>query len=424
MIRQVVSVFLICILLFSCASVYAQEGLRLEPLIEVALKNNPEILAAKKRWEASLARVPQAKSLDNPSIGFSFEKMPGGTLKLDKTMSSDRMLNISQMFPWFGKLALKGKIAIVESQMMAADYKDKELEVISMLKKEYYELFMNYKEDELSRAGLAMLQDISRIAEARYAVGEIPQEMVFKLNLEIARLDNRIQNLKEERSASGTRVNTILNFSPEAPLGVPEPRQDLYFKADIEELYRLALGNQPALAVFSYAIERNRQAKALAKRSIFPDVMAQIGLRGFTGGGIGPWDLMLAFSAPLWFWTKQRYEIKEAVINLEEAEAVYAAMRNKAMSETKELFSRVNIAANKVRLYRDNLIPVLESSISSSLAAFRSGDGDLMMIIDNERMLIDLKMDHYKSIVEYNMSLADLERATGVRLTEAKDEKE
>ena len=100
-------------------------------LLKEASQNNPDILAAKKRWEASLARVPQAKSLDNPTIGLTFEKIPRGTLKLDKTMSEDRMLSITQMFPFFGKLPLKGKMALVESQMAASEYKNKELEVIN-----------------------------------------------------------------------------------------------------------------------------------------------------------------------------------------------------------------------------------------------------------------------------------------------------
>lgn len=400
----------------------ARGGLDLEVLINEAKENNPQIQAAKKRWEASLARVPQAKSLDNPSVGFSFMKIQRGTLKLDKTESSDRMLSISQMFPLFGKLSLKGKIALVESQMFAGEYKNKELEVINQVKNAYYDLFMNYKETELNQQSLIFLEEIAKIAEAKYIVGDIPQEEVFKVNLEIAKLSNNIINLKQERLAKETRINTLLNREPENRLGVPSLSEDISFDKDIDSLYRLTLQNQPELLIFSYAIEKNKYAKSKALRSFFPDLMAEVGLRGFTSGGIGPWDLMLAFTVPFWFWTKQRYEVKEAIANLEEAKQAYEAMKNKALSETKDLATKVEVAKNKIKLYKTNLIPILESSIESSLAGFRSGKGDFMMLLDTERMLIETKMDYYKALVEYNMNLADLERNVGLDLRGVTDE--
>src|SRR3990167_1958650 len=100
---------IICLMILSCLffrEVHAgtQEPLILNDLIEEAKKNNPEILSSRKRWDASLARVPQARALDNPQVGITFEKIPRGTLKLNETMPEDRMLSISQMLPFFGKL--------------------------------------------------------------------------------------------------------------------------------------------------------------------------------------------------------------------------------------------------------------------------------------------------------------------------------
>lgn len=412
-------VFFICLLTtnyYLITTVLANQSLDLADLIKEAKENNPEILAAKKRWEASLARVPQAKSLDNPSVGLSFEKIPKGTLKLNKVMPDDRMLSVQQMFPFFGKLPLKGKIALVDSQMASAEYKNKELEIISAVKNSYFDLYMNYKEIELNKQSLEFLNSIAGVTEAKYAVGDTQQEAVFKIDSEIARLNNDIANLEQERGAKQTRLNTLLNREPENPLGIPDLSENISFNKDIKFLYQSALLNQPELIVFSYAVEKNKFAKKLAKKSLLPDIMAGIVQRGITSGSIGPWDLMLSFSVPFWFWTKQRYEIKEAIANLEEAEAAYKAMQNKAFSEVKGLAVRIEIAKNRIKLYKTSLIPILDSSIQSSLAAFRSGKGDFMLLLDNERMLIETRMNYYKALVEYNMNLADLERTVGVNL--------
>jgi len=417
--RKIFIIFLISLILLHPGLTYSLEPLSLDPLIEEARKNNPEILAARKRYEAASARIPQAKSLDDPALGLTFEKAPGSPFRLDKTMSEDRMLSVSQMLPWFGKLPLKGKIALVESQMFASEFKNKELEITNEVKNAYYDLFINYKEIELKEGSLKFQVNTAKIAEAKYIVGEIAQEDVFKIILEITKLSNDILNLKQEKLAKVTRLNSLLNRESESPLGIPYLEEDIpSFNKDIASLYKLTLENQPELLIFSYAIERNKYAKSKALKSFFPDLMAGIVMRGFTTGSIGPWDLMLSFTAPLWFWTKQRYEVKEAIANLQEAEAAYQAMKNKALAETKDLATKVEIARNKIKLYKNNQIPILESSIESSLSSYRSGKGDIMMLLDNERMLIEAKMDYYQALVEYNMNLADLERNVGRDLSE------
>ena len=72
MIKKALNIILIIAFSLNSGIIFAGEPLSLNLLIDEARLKNPDILAAKKRWEASLARVPQAKSLENPSIGFTF----------------------------------------------------------------------------------------------------------------------------------------------------------------------------------------------------------------------------------------------------------------------------------------------------------------------------------------------------------------
>ncbi len=423
MLKKTLALILAGVCVFNNGFAYSADALSLGHLIEEARKNNPDILAAKKRWEASSARIPQAKSLDDPVLGFTFEKTPGSPFQLNKTMSEDRMLSLSQFLPLFGKLSLKGKISVVESRMFAAEYKNKELEVINQIKNAYYDLFMNYKEAGLNQESLVLLEGLIKVAEAKYAVGDMSQEEIYKLHSEAASLKNKIKNLQEAKFAKQAILNALLDRDPEAPLGIPELSNDVSFSKDIRVLYQNTLLNQPELLIFSSAIERNKYAKSLAKRSFFPDLMAQIVERGFTTGTIGPWDLMLSFTVPLWFWTKQRYQVKEAIANLEEAEAAYKAMQNKAFAEVKDLAAKIEIAKNKIKLYKTDLIPILENSFEVSLASFGSGKSDFMALIDTQRMLIETRMDYYKALVEYNMALADLERAVGLSFNEKSEVK-
>ena len=282
---------------------------------------------------------------------------------------------------------------------------------------------MNYKEGELNQESLDFLEGIARVAEAKYVVGDISQEELYKIHLEIARLNNSVQNTEQERSSKETRLNILLNRDSESPLGIPQLSEEASFNVDIKSLYQSTIMNQPELLIFSYAIEKNKNAKLLAKKSFFPDLMASFVQRGIASGALGPWDIMLSFNIPLWFWAKQKYQVKEAIANLEEAEATYKAIQNKTFAEVKDLAVKIGISKNKIKLYKTSLIPILESSIESSLSAFGSGRGEFMMLLDSKRMLVETKMNYYKALVEYNMDLADLERQVGGNLRGVKNEK-
>jgi outer membrane protein TolC len=390
------------------------EPLKLEQLLEEAVENNRDIAAARKRWEASVARVPLSRVLPDPSIGISVEKVPKGTLKLDRTMPDDRMLTISQFLPLFGKLSLQGKIALVESRMFAAALRNTELDVMNSVRTGYYELFMNERESLLLKESAALLENFARVAEIRLGVGKISQSEVFKIHAEIARLSTALKNLVLRRSAIATRINTLLHRDPHSPLGNPEVPEGVSDAVYLPEtLYKKAIENQPELHMLSYAIEKNKFARSLARRSFFPDLMAGIAQRGIASGTIGPWDLMLSFSAPLWFWTKQKYELREAIAGVEEAEAAYAALHDKLMAEISDLYVRIESAKNSMRLSRDALIPVLESSLDASRAAYAAGNGDFFSLVDSQRMLIDAHMEYYRALIDYYIGLSELKRAVG-----------
>ncbi|MFH1458755.1 MAG: TolC family protein [Candidatus Omnitrophota bacterium] len=416
---------LLCFMLMIIPSfnIKAAEALSLESLIQQAIKNNPEVLAAKKRWEASKSRIPQAKSLEDPTVNIKFEKIQKGTIKLDRTMPEDRIISVSQMLPFIGKLPLKGKIALIESQMYAAEYKDKELEIINSVKNAFYDLFLNHKKTELTEENLIIMEELSKIVEVKYTTEQIEQEEVLKINIEIAKLSNNIQNFKQERIALEENINGIINQMPEHTLGVPVLEEKAVFNKEAKDLYSVMLDRQPELSIFSYAIEKNKAAKDLASRSVFPDVMTEVAFRGITSGRTGPWDLMLSFTVPFWFWSKQRYEIKEAIANVEEATAAYEAMKNKAFSQVKALTVKIQIAKNKINLNKNNLIPLLESSLNMSLSSYRSGSGNIMRILDNQRMLIETKIEYYRALIDFNIGVSDLEKMVGMDISEEKNEK-
>ena len=71
---------LFCVLLFSfpltAASQPVKPFLNLNQLVEEAVENNPEILAASKRLDVFREKVPQASALEDPMLGLGSRQPP------------------------------------------------------------------------------------------------------------------------------------------------------------------------------------------------------------------------------------------------------------------------------------------------------------------------------------------------------------
>src|SRR3990170_3259934 len=145
-----VSLFTVHCSLFT-SPVFAEE-LKLQELIDEALKNNHEILMAESKWKTSSFRIPQVKSLPDPMFMFGYQNE--GTRDLytfgnEMMPDSQWMFSASQMFPFPGKLSLKGEMAAKDSQSLRASYEATKLKVISKVKELYYDLFLTHREINL-----------------------------------------------------------------------------------------------------------------------------------------------------------------------------------------------------------------------------------------------------------------------------------
>src|SRR3989338_3928321 len=112
----------------------AEPVLDLTTLVREATENNPEIKAARQRWEASRAVVPQMGTLPDPKAQVGYQRMP----MLEPLEGP--MYGIGQEIPFPGKLQLREGMAGREAERMEADFAAVRFRVIARLKEAYFDL--------------------------------------------------------------------------------------------------------------------------------------------------------------------------------------------------------------------------------------------------------------------------------------------
>ena len=174
------------------------EELKLQPLIDEALKNNHDLILSGLKVSTSKYKIPQVQSLPDPMFMFGYQNEGYDRYTYGEMQGAQWMFSASQMFPFPGKLSLKGEMALRDSESLKALYESAKLATIARIKELYYDLFLTHKNIGLIRDKAALFSRIEDAAIARYSSGMAPQQEVLMAQVEKYMLLEKEEMLKQK----------------------------------------------------------------------------------------------------------------------------------------------------------------------------------------------------------------------------------
>jgi cobalt-zinc-cadmium efflux system outer membrane protein len=420
--RSTIAVLLVVLNVFPGAMVRAGEAenkLLLSQAVDEALKNNPEIHALKSKLESARARGGQATYLEDPELNMEAWGIPLNH-PVKYRSANPLIIGMRQKLPFFGKLVLKGEMAVQEVRIAEEELRAKEQEVLSKVKAAYADYFMTSKSVEIYKELLDLTRHTSTTAEGLYRVGKTPQQDVIRALLEQTELLNKLTSAERDLLISQAKLNTLLSRRPDFYVGLPLESELKSVPSPVAQLEKIAIEQRPEVRALESSISKSETALQLAERNRkYPDFM--VGLQYWVAPDQRPRHMyapMVTLTIPFSPWTKGKhdYEIQEALAEREAAKASLAATKNMALLELREAFSKLEAATKSVSFYRDGLLPQAEQSFQAAVAAYQTGGVNFMTLLDAQRTIRDVRMGYYKALVDYEQSRADLERAVGKEL--------
>jgi outer membrane protein TolC len=239
---------------------------------------------------------------------------------------------------------------------------------------------------------------------------------VLKAQVELSKLVDRLITLNQRRQIVEVRLNTLLNRPIHIHVGKPEEFELHELVYTIDELYKLALHNNPELKAAYTSIEKAKTAYDLAKKHYYPDFMITAKYMDSKMDN-GSWAIMGSVNVPLWYKKKQDYQVKEAQSILEAFEAAYEAKKNMVLFKIKDLLVKLQTLKRLVNLYKTSILPQAEQSLKASEIGYKTEKVDFLNLLDSQRMLFSFKLEYYRTIVNFKKYLAELEQTVGVELT-------
>lgn len=390
----------------------------LAALIEEALAENPDLQAAEAGWKMAKQRVIQARSLADPSLSFALSNYPVNSLAGDETPMTGKEIQLSQMFPFPGKLGAKEEMAEQQAMWQQGVFEDAKRQLVQKVKDAWFRLYFQQQAIDITHRNIDILKDFIRLTETRYEVGTSLQQDVLKAQVERSKLQEKLLNLEQQQIAVLADLNRLVNRPATTPFDSPEKVVPTKVDASLPELLELARTERPLFGAYQAVVERYKAQRKLAKLDYYPDFKVFAGYRqreevpGDPAEGSDFVSAGVSINLPLW-QGKRKAAVAEADSGIRMGLRQFDDFRNQVYFTISDQYAQMKKNRDLMELFRSGIIPQAEQSFEASLAAYQVGDVDFLNLLDSVLTLYRYRIDYHRVLADHERSVAMLEAAVG-----------
>jgi len=405
----------ICGLFMFIAPYAFADDLKLEELIEEALKKNPELLAYESMVTASTYRVPQSKSLPDPMFMFGYQNEGWRRYTYGEMLGAQWMFSASQTIPFPGKLSLKGEMSERESESLRASYESARLKTILKVKELYYNLFLMYKQIDLIQDKAVLLKQVEDAAVARYSAGMGSQQEVLMAQTEKYMLIEKEEMLKQKVQSLEAMLNTTTGRDVNAPLGRPLDLLSAESDYSMDTMIKTAMEKSPEIKLRDKMIAAAEAKVRIMQKEYIPDFTISAGYSNRAGGQFEDmWSLTTTMNIPLYYKTKQKQAVLEAESSLTVTRHELEGTKLMISASIRDNYSMMKSAETLMRLYKNGLIPKTRQDFEMSLAGYMTGKVEAITVITSLKSLLDYEFLYWGQLADREKAIARIEAVSGI----------
>ena len=365
------------------AAIASANSLSLPQAFAIAHELRAERRVAAARVDAARQRPAIVSGLDDPVIAPSIDHKP-----VDPTMKTDRSITFQQNFPLSNIRSHRRRAAEADIDKYQAEAGRSVLKIEAEVAQAFFMLNERRKMAQILVPQLALAARLVQLAAARHAIGAALQADVLRLEIEEARLSNRLAVLRADARAAEAMFNTTLGRA--ANSAVPALLTGDVFERitrlpDFAASLETALSNRAELGVSKAEIARAKAEVDVMKSMYAPMAMVRVGVAETNEAGRG-YMLMVGVSVPIWFG-RLRAGVSEANAMARMAEADREAMLRMIHGDVAATLESLRGASASFRTFQGDLLPRAERALNPAFAAYASGTLPLASVLETSKAL-------------------------------------
>ena len=420
-------------------NVFTTEPLSLADTINIALRQNPNIMRAQKDLEASQGVVVQTRAIAIPKLraagSFSavqstdidtpHSNIPEFNFAFGTEQSFASQIRLVQSLYEGGRILSALRVAKLTTQRSLLMYQTAVADTVLEVELAYYDVLLAAQEIIVQEKSVELLSSELADTKRRYDAGTVPQFNVLRAQVELANQQPKLIRAKNSYRISKNILANVLGFNipkgtvEDIPLNLSGRLEAEPYQVDLSHALALALERRTELASL-------RKTKALryedivnAKAGYLPSVQAYGGYEvrnsmftsdltydvyGWTAGVQISWDIFDGFL------TKGK---------VMEAKALYAKAGVELDDTTRRIELDVRTAYSKFIEATDLLasqtkvVEQAEEALRLATARNDAGTGTQLDVLSARTALTDAQTTQIEALHDYAAARARLERAVG-----------
>jgi cobalt-zinc-cadmium efflux system outer membrane protein len=390
-----------------------KRSLTLTDAVEIFLRQNLELVAARYDIETADAEKLTARLRPNPQITVGLSDLP---LNLRGPIIKEQTYDygISRPIELGGKRSKRIDVAEKNSDLARGQFQMTVWQLTNDLKRKFYTVVLNQSLLSLARENEATFAEIVKHTTELMNAGEISGLDLERVEVEKLKFDTDLANserdyevaLRDLRFALGGDYR-VMDIEVTGTIDY-EPHQFSH-----TELLDLALAARPDLKAAKLS-ERAADANIrLQDAQRIPDLTLGGGIEQVPSG-TSSYTFGVGIELPV--SNRNQGERAKALIEKKKAQNQQQFLTNQVLSDVDKALVAFEKQKHRVDLYRTGVITKVNDIQNKTQIALQAGESSTLELLDAIRTRRDTLAGFYQTLFDYQMSLLDLELATATPL--------
>ena len=419
------AITLSCLLAFSQTSqaVNNERIWSFNSAVKAAQINDPWLTGNKHQQQAVEALSHAAATLPDPKMSVGLANLPTDGFDFSQEGMTQLKVGITQMFPRGDTLAIKNQQLRIESEAYPFQRADRKAKVAVTVGSLWLDAYRVQQSIALIEQNRSLFEQLADVAQASYssALGKTRQQDIVRAQLELTRLDDRLDILAQQQNAylgmlsqwlstaftANSKQDAISAISQlhNMKLAKELPQLDLFNNKLVYsknwlsvEVLAKHFANHPAVFAIDKKISATKTGINLAEQQYQPEwgVNASYGYRDDDPMGNSRADFFsvgVTFDLPLFTENRQDMAVKSAISKTEAIKTEKILLLRQLLGAYSSAKGRLLRLEERKSLYKTRLLPQVHDQAEASLTAYTNDDGDFAEVVRSRIAVLNAQID-------------------------------
>lgn len=395
---------LVCATALATAAQQQPQKLTLAQALEMANRQNLDLIAARAQRAVAAAGVKIAGQRPNPTGNFTAlrdDPHEGWWFDIPLELGSKR-----------GR-----RIDLARAQGVLTDDDVAALERLTRqnVRDAFFGLALARGVTTAKNDAVNLAKRLRDIAQQRYETGDVPQLEVFQADLVLSQAQADYQVAQQDEKVALSVLDALLNEPPATNWDLITPLEELPAEPALNDLLTRAANSNYDLQRITQQEKIEQSQRALYQAERIPNLTVSLGMDYNSPHNFryGPRS-QVSMEVPI--FTRYQGEIAQSDASLVALEDQATATRRAVEGHVESAFLQLDSREAQARLYKDSLMPAADKLEGMAEESYKAGKANILSVLDAQKNVQAVREQYLQSLLAVQQAFAQLEATVGTPL--------